>query len=178
MRESSLLSLFLAFAPISLISFGGGQAVLAEMQAAAVGHGWVSQKEFLDAYAIAKMAPGPGSLIITLVGWKVAGWTGALVGSAAIFIPSSLLVYSFVNIWARFRGAPWQVAVERGLGPIASGLIIAGALSLIQHAEGGWVAWMLVGIATVVALTTNINPLALIGGTLVAYVGAWFLWLQ
>jgi chromate transporter len=176
MREANLLGLFLVFAPISLISFGGGSAVLAEIQAGAVGNGWVSQKEFLDIYAIAKMAPGPGSLMVTLIGWKVAGWTGALVASAAIFIPSSLLVYSFVNIWARFRGAPWQLAVERGLAPIASGLITASALALIQHAEGGWLAWVLAAIATAIALFTNISPLLLMAGTLAAFMGASFLW--
>lgn len=169
MREANLLGLVLVFAPISLISFGGGSAVLAEMQAGVVGNGWMSQKDFLDAYAIAKMAPGPGSLMVTLFGWKLAGWSGALVASAAIFIPSSLLVFSFANIWARFRGAPWQIAVERGLAPIASGLIVASALSLIQHAEGGWLAWGLAAIATAVALFTNVSPMLLMAGTLAAF---------
>ena len=172
MREASLLGLALVFAPISLISFGGGGAVLAEMQNATVGNGWLSQKDFLDAYAIAKMAPGPGSLIVTLIGWKIAGWSGALVASAAIFIPSSLLVYSFASIWARFRGARWQIAVERGLGPIASGLILASALSLIQHAEGGWLAWSVAAISTAVALFTNIGPMVLMAGTLIAFMAA------
>jgi chromate transporter len=175
MREANLLGLVLVFAPISLISFGGGGAVLAEMQAGTVGNGWITQKDFLDAYAIAKMAPGPGSLLVTLIGWKVAGWSGAIIATAAIFIPSSLLVYSFANIWARFRGAPWQLAVERGLAPIASGLIVASAMVLIQHAEGGWLAWVLVAIATAFALFTNINPMWLIAGTLAAYMGAAYL---
>jgi chromate transporter len=168
MREANLFNIFLVFAPLSLMSVGGGQSVLAEMQTIVVGNGWLTQQEFLDVYAVARLAPGPNSLIVTLIGWKVAGWTGALVASIAIFLPSSLLLYSFINVWGRFRGAAWQLAVERGLGPIASGLVLASSGALLVNAEGGWIAWMLAAATCVVALTTRLSPLIMlaIGATL------------
>src|SRR5690606_627634 len=126
---------------------------------------------FLDTYAIARIAPGPTSLIVTLIGWKVAGWQGALVASIAIFVPSSLLLYSFINIWGRFRGAAWQLAVERGLGPVASGLILACSAILLQHAEGGWIAWLLAAATCVAALTTAWSPILMLAAGAALFVG-------
>jgi chromate transporter len=169
MREPSLTNILLLLAPLSLMTVGSGQSIMADLQANVVGNGWLTQKEFLDVFAIGRMAPGPNSILVTLIGWKVAGLSGAIIASIGIFLPSSLLLYSFMNVWARFRGAPWQIALERGLAPIASGLIIASSLALIQHAEGGWIAWVLSAIATGIALWLPINPLLLIFGTTAAY---------
>jgi chromate transporter len=162
MRVPSLLDIFLVFAPLSLMSVGGGQSVLAEIQTIVVGNGWLTQQEFLDTYAVARIAPGPNSLIVTLIGWQVAGWQGALVASIAIFLPSSLLLYSFINVWGRFRGATWQLAVERGLGPVASGLILASSATLLSHAEGGWIAWLLAAATCAAALTTRWSPMLML----------------
>lgn len=171
MREASLTNLLLLFAPLSLLSVGGGQSVLAEIQTIVVGNGWLTQQEFLDTYAVARIAPGPNSLIVTLIGWKVAGWQGALVASIAIFVPSSLLLYSFINVWGRFRGATWQLAVERGLGPIASGLILASSAALLQHAEGGWIAWLLAAAICIAALKTAWSPILMLFAGAAVFVG-------
>ncbi len=171
MREPNLGNLLLVFAPLSLMSVGGGQSVLAEMQTLVVGNGWLTQKEFLDSYAIARLAPGPNSLLVTLIGWKMSGWLGAIAASIAIFLPSSLLIYSFINVWTRFRGAAWQIAVERGLGPLAAGLILASSLALLKEAEGGWLAWLLAGSTCVLALWTTISPLWLIMGNAALFAG-------
>jgi chromate transporter len=171
MREVSLGALLLLFAPLSLLSVGGGQSVLAEIQSIVVGNGWMTQTEFLNTYAIARVAPGPTSLIVTLIGWKVAGWQGAIVASIAIFVPSSLLLYSVINVWARFRGAAWQIAVERGLGPVASGLILASSAALLQHAEGGWIAWMLAASSCVAALITSWSPILMLFAGAGVFVG-------
>src|SRR6201981_661610 len=96
--EKTLLTLALVFAPLSLVSIGGGPSAIAEMQQqAVVAHQWMSQREFADLFAIARVAPGPGTLLATLIGFSAAGWLGALVVSLAFFLPSSLLVYAPVS---------------------------------------------------------------------------------
>jgi chromate transporter len=109
------------------------------------------------------MAPGPTSLIVTLIGWQAAGLVGAAVATVAIFLPSSLLVLLLARIWARYRGAKWQKAVEQGLAPVAAGLILAGSLTLFRAASGGALAWGVALVATVVIMVTEFNPLYLIG---------------
>jgi chromate transporter len=139
----TLLTLVLIFVPLSLVSVGGGPAVFAEIQQQAVViQGWTSEREFAGLFAISRAAPGPGVLLITLLGWKAAGWLGALVASLAFFVPSSLLIFGAARIWNRYRGSAWHTAAEAGFAPIAVGLVFAGALAVLRSGgNGSSLAW-------------------------------------
>ena len=158
----TLLTLALVFAPLSLFSIGGGASLLAEIEQQAVGiHHWTTQRQFADLFAISRAAPGPGTMLSTLIGWKVAGWAGALTATVALYLPSSLLVYGAARMWGRWRGSPWHTAVEQGLAPIAAGLMLAGGLAVLQVA-GGLAVWAAAVVATVVLLRwPKLHPLAL-----------------
>src|SRR5579859_3433847 len=138
----ALLALIFVFAPLSLLSFGGGGAILAEMVHQAVGvHGWTGAREFADLFAISRVAPGPGTMLSAMIGWKAAGWPGAFAASLALYLPSSLATYLAGRAWRRWRGSAWHRAVEAGLAPIAAGLILAGGLAVLRTAPGGWPIW-------------------------------------
>src|ERR1043165_51604 len=108
MDSKTLSALVFVFAPLSLVSIGGGPSVLSEMQHQAVMvHGWVTQREFGNLFAISRAAPGPGALLVTLIGWQAAGWLGVLVVSLAFFLPSSILVYGAARFWNRWPGSSW-----------------------------------------------------------------------
>ena len=92
--DNIYLSLVKVFAPLSLISIGGGQSIVGDIHHEAVDvHQWLTQARFIDLFAISRAAPGPGALLTTLIGWDVSGFAGALVASLALFVPSSLLAY-------------------------------------------------------------------------------------
>jgi chromate transporter len=142
MEDRTLVALLLAFAPLSLVSIGGGPAVFAEMQhEAVVVHGWVTQRQFGDLFAISRVAPGPGALLATLIGWQAAGWLGALVVTLAFFLPSSIVVYVAARFWNRWRGSAWHSAIEDGFVPIAAGLVLAGAFTILQSGHTDPLAW-------------------------------------
>lgn len=163
-RSSVLLALLAVFAPLSFTTIGGGQSVVSEIHRQTVlQYHWLDEEGFVTLFALSRLAPGPGSLLVTLIGWVVGGWQGAVVASVAIFLPSSLLLYGLAQLWARNRGAHWQRAIERGLAPIAAGLILAAALTLVQAAEGGPYAWVVAGLSTLVLSTTKISPFLLLG---------------
>jgi chromate transporter len=158
----ALLGLVLVFGPLSLLSIGGGASLLAEIEHQSVAvHHWTTQREFADLFAISRAAPGPGTMLSTLVGWKVAGWAGALSATAALYLPSSLLVYGVSRLWGRWRGSLWHGAIERGLAPIAAGLVLAGGLAVLP-AAGGAAVWAAAAVATIVLLRwPRLNPLIL-----------------
>jgi len=157
-------ALLLVFAPLSFTTIGGGQSVLSEIHRQAVTQqGWMDEQTFVTLFALSRLAPGPGSLLVTLIGWTVDGWVGALVASVAIFVPSSLLLYGLARLWTRHRGARWQRAVEEGLAPVAAGLILAAALTLAQASRGGPYAWAVAGISTAALVWTRISPVLLLG---------------
>jgi hypothetical protein len=118
MTPDRLVALALVFAPLSLVSLGGGPSIFAEMQRQAVEvHGWMTDAEFLDLFAISRATPGPGSLIAALVGWRAAGLAGAAAAALGLYLPSSLVLLAVGHWWRRRGDSPARRVIERGLGP-------------------------------------------------------------
>jgi len=70
-----LADLALTFGVLSLIAFGGMPSVMPEMQRLVVDvKGWTTHAQFIQLFAIAQAAPGPNVLIVSLIGWKAAGF--------------------------------------------------------------------------------------------------------
>ena len=160
MRASVLWQLAAVFAPLSLLALGGGQSIVADIDQQSLAHGWMTQREFVDLFAISRAAPGPGALLGTLVGWKAAGWVGAAVASAALFVPSSLLAYAMAALWSRFDGHPRARVIEAALAPVAAGLLLAGAVAVIRASSGTLAVWAIALAALAVFLwRPKLNPL-------------------
>lgn len=166
---STLLHLAGLFSLLSLLSVGGGNGVIPAMQRAAVEtYGWMSQREFLDLFAISRASPGPGSLIVVLIGQKAAGLLGAMVALLAMYVPSGLIVHIAARSWHRARRAAWRERVERGLAPVAVGLTYGSALALVRGTESGWLAWALTAVATLLLAFTELPPLAVLAAAALA----------
>lgn len=174
MRSDLLWTLFILFVPMSFLAVGGGASILAPIHHQVVEvYGWINQREFVDMFAISRAAPGPGSMLVTLIGWKVAGWPGALVASIGIFLPSSLLCYGVTKAWNRARGTRFHAALEQGLTPVAGGLMMAGALAIMRSSDAGPMGWVVAGLSTAVMFwRRTIHPLLILaaGGLLYACV--------
>lgn len=158
-----LVDLFLQFTLLFLVAFGGATALLPEMQRVVVEQKhWLDQETFIHLYAIAQAAPGPNGLVVTLIGWEVAGLPGALATTLAMCLPMSIVIFFLFRHWERFRGAAWQRAVQAGVAPLAVGLVFSGA-SLIGAGAGlGASGWALAAAAVAATLRTNWHPLWLI----------------
>jgi chromate transporter len=159
-----LLQLALLFAGLSMLAFGGGAGVIPDIQRAVVDHyHWMTAHEFLDTFAISRAMPGPGSLIVVLIGQKAAGLPGAAVSFLAMFAPSCLIVYIVARIWHRAGRSPWRAVVERGLAPVAVGMTFASGLALMRGTESGWLPYTITIASTAAFAFTEINPIALLG---------------
>jgi chromate transporter len=160
-----LIQLALLFGGLSLLAFGGGAGVIPDMQRATVDtYHWLTAPEFLAFFAISRAAPGPGSLIVMLIGQKVAGLPGAVVAGLAMFAPTCTLAYAAARVWHRTAGAPWRQHVERALAPIAIGLTFASGIALIRGTEHDWRAYAVTAAATLLLSVTQVNPLFVLGG--------------
>jgi chromate transporter len=161
--ENRLWSLLTVFVPLSLVTIGGGQTVVADIQRQVVEvHHWMSAAQFVDTFAVSRMSPGPGSLLVTLIGWQVAGIPGAIVATIGIFAPTTFLIYGVAHLWARTRGARWQIALERGLRPVTAGMILAAVYVLLQSLDGGWLARAIAFTSTGILMATRVSPLVLL----------------
>lgn len=175
MFDSRLLGLVVVFAPLSLLSFGGGQAIVADIQHQVVGvHDWMSGAEFVDLYAISRASPGPSTLIAALIGYHVAGFLGAVTAALAIYVPSSILVYAATSWWHKHSDSPWRRAIEQGLAPIAVGLIFAGILAVLEASGANWYSLLTTAICGCILYFTKVGSYTLMGAVLVIYLVVFF----
>lgn len=168
-----VLALFIEFVILSFVAFGGATALLPEMHRVVVlEHGWLDDTTFTHLYAIAQAAPGPNVLVVTLIGWKIAGLAGALATTLAMCPPMSVLIYLLIDRWESFAGHRWQQAISIGVAPLAVGLIFSGATLIAQAAQFSWRAWLLLALVAVASLRRTWHPLWYIGlGALVGGLG-------
>jgi chromate transporter len=158
--DSPLVRLAILFGSLSLVSFGGGNTVIPAMhREAVVSQHWLTDRQFADLFALAQAAPGPSSLIVSLIGFAASGVTGALVATIAMLLPSCALMYAACRAWDRLRGTKWQIAIQRGLVPVTVGLVFASALTITRAADHGLGGYLLTAVATVLLVRTSVNPL-------------------
>ncbi|GAB5095442.1 chromate transporter [Caballeronia sp. HLA56] len=170
---ANLLSLAAIFSQLSLLAFGGGNTILPEMQRQVVQvHDWMTEADFSALFALAQAAPGPNMMVVTLIGWHVAGWPGVLVTSIAKFGPSSLVTIAALHAWERFRDRPWRRYVQLGLVPITAGLVAASALLIAEASDQTWMLVAITAVVAVVSYKTKLHPLWLLaGGALIGLTG-------
>jgi chromate transporter len=173
MREPSLSRLFLMFALFSIMAVGGANATVPEIHRQVVElHGWMTSAEFAGLFAIAQASPGPNMLIVSLIGWKLAGLPGALVCTLGMGLPSSLLTFTVARLWHRFGASPWRRAIQRGLAPITIGLVLGGGWMLCGAAGSSWRSYALSAAVAALTLKTRLHPLWLLAcGGLLGLVG-------
>jgi chromate transporter len=163
MSDSVLAQLALDFSVLSLLAVGGVVSVLPEMHRSVVEiHGWMSATQFAELFALAQASPGPNMLVVSLIGWKVAGVPGAVVATLAICVPSCILTYAVSGAWQRFRDAPWRAAIQGGLVPVTVGLMLASAYLITLSADHSIAAFAITAITAMGVLMTRIHPLWLI----------------
>jgi len=158
-----LLTLAVQFTIMALLALGGANAVVPEMHRQVVElRGWIGEREFADMFAIAQVAPGPNVMLVTLVGYHVAGVAGALVTTVAMCGPTAVLAHFFGKVWDRFKDAPWRQAVQTGLVPISVGLVGASAIVLTHASNHSWLAAVITVATAATTYWTRWNPLWLI----------------
>ena len=167
---ATLLHLAGLFGLLSVLAVGGAAGVIPEMQHAAVSvYHWMTAAQFLAMFAISRAAPGPGSLIVVLIGRQAAGWPGAVVAALAMFVPSSTLAYLAARFWRRGDGPPgWRGWVERALAPVAVWLTIASGLALIRGTEHSPAAYAVTLTTTLVLALTELSPFVMLAAGAVA----------
>ncbi|HEY8515616.1 MAG TPA: chromate transporter [Candidatus Binatia bacterium] len=159
----TLLTILWVFGALSLMAVGGGTAVLPEMKALTVtSHHWLSAEQFGQIYSLGQLAPGPNMLMVSVIGYRVAGLPGALAALVGFFLPAGVVMFATGRVWDRFADSPWKVALQRGLAPLTIGLMLAGTWVLAKAVIAGPTTAVIAVVVTVILLVRHINPVFLI----------------
>lgn len=129
-----LVDLFLTFAYITFISFGGMISSFPELERQVVQvHKWMSHQDFINAYALSMFAPGPNVSYSFLMGNQIAGWPGAIASLLGLVVPTSLLMAGVAFLTECSRPPSWMKRFYVAVRPITIGLILAAAWNMSQN---------------------------------------------
>lgn len=171
--NATLTALALIFVELSLVAFGGGNTTLPEMHRQVVDvHHWMTSADFAALYALAQAAPGPNLMLVPLIGWNVAGWSGLIVTTLAIFGPSSIVTVVALRLWQRFNNYQWRRAIQAGLVPISVSLVAASATIISRSIDHAWVLAAITVTSAAIAIRFRVHPLWLLaGGAIIGWTG-------
>jgi len=132
---SKLLTVFLTFLKLGVVSFGSGYVLYAFLHADFVqGLHWLTDKQLIDAIAIGQATPGPVFTTATFLGYLFAGVPGALLATLGIFLPGFLLVPLLDRIVHLTERRAWAQGFVDGANAAALGLIAAVTLQIGRSA--------------------------------------------
>ncbi len=144
----TLLDLFITTFKVGSLTFGGGYAMIPVLQHEFVdARGWLTAREFTDGIAVGQITPGPLMIMVSFMGYKIAGIAGALVATVGLFAPTFILVILVGRLREKFSRHPlWQGAMK-GVGIAVVGLLLAAAFLLAQGAlPTNWL-WVIGGLS-------------------------------
>lgn len=175
MSGSELLALFAHFLSLSIFATGGAIALASDMHRYVVDeHHYLTHTQFVNSIALAQAAPGPNVLFVTVMGWQIAGLPGALATTLGLSLPALVfpLLVSRASRLPQFnRGLK---ALQRGLGPVALGLMAATSFLLLRAAPGVWKGAALIAATVLLLMLTRLPPLLWI--VCAGIIGAWVSW--
>jgi chromate transporter len=163
----SLTVLFLTFFKIGATLYGSGYVLLAFLHDDFVNRlGWLTDRQLLDAIAVGQLTPGPVFTTATFIGYLVGSWTGAVVATVAVFLPSFGFVAIVYPLVPRLRASPWTAAFLDGANAAAVGLMAAVAwqLGTTSIVDGLTAALGLVSTVLLIRFRVNSAWLVLGGG--------------
>lgn len=165
----SLLEVALLFVRMGAMSFGGGYAILAELQRELVDHrALMTASEFAIAFALGQATPGPAILYLIPLGHRVAGPAGAAVALVSFLLPPLLLQLVIASQWGRLSRTAWFRALTRSLVPLSLGLIASSLYTLAGPLTAQPASAVGLVVAAAVAVRFRVTPAVIVIGAGVA----------
>ena len=151
------------FIKVGSLIFGGGLVIIPFIEREVVEIlGWLTHKEFLDGLALGQITPGPVVITATFIGYKVAGFSGALVATGAIFLPSFVFIFAGAAYLQRIKSSPYVRAVLKTVNAAAVGAILGAFLRLSTESLFHVFPFLLFGASLVGIMRYKISFLRLL----------------
>ena len=175
MNGKLLWQIFWLFTKVAMFSWGGGPASLGLMQREVVAAGWLSPDEFADDIALSNALPGPTApQASAYVGYKLAGWPGALIAVAGTVVPATLLMLILIIGFFSIKDNLYMKAAIKGIRPFVVGLLAWAAYQMAATVFGlnkqglgaslvhSWDKWLIVLVTFLILTFTKISPIWLV----------------
>ena len=161
-----ILTLFLTFFKIGAFTFGGGYAMIPLIQREIVEkHGWMTDEDILDIFAIAESTPGPIAInSATFVGFRTAGFWGSALATTGVVLPSFVIILLISFLLTGFADIPAVKYAFFGIRAGVLALLVKALWTMYKKNPKGLVAYILMGGAFIATAFLKVPVLAVLGG--------------
>lgn len=169
MKKNRILEIFILFFKIGAFTIGGGYAMLSLIEDEIVNKKkWLEKEEFVDGMAIAQSTPGVLAVNISLItGYKIAGFSGMLVGMLGAVLPSFFIVLFLSQILLTYGNHPAVVAVFNGIKPAITALILISVYRIGKSANINKYNFILPIIIAILIRYFGVSPIFIILATMI-----------
>ena len=159
-----LLELFLAFARVGVMTFGGGYAMIPILEREIVDrHGWASSEELMDYYAVGQCTPGIIAVnTATFVGYSVAGVPGGITATLGVVFPSLIIITLIAGILTNFADIPAVRSAFAGIRVCVCVLIFNAVVKLWKKAVPDRAALVLCLAVFLLSMFLDVSPVVFV----------------
>lgn len=155
-----LIQLFLIFAKMGAVTFGGGYAMLPILQREVVdNHHWATDEELMDYYALGQVTPGMIAVnVATFIGLKLKGFWGGLFATIGVITPSMIIITVIAMFLTQFEENPYVVHAFTGIRACVCILILDAVIKLGKKSVRDKRTLAIFLLILVVALFAPVSP--------------------
>jgi chromate transporter len=165
------LNLFLIFLKIGAILYGSGYVLFAFLDTELVSTGLLSRHQLIDAIAVGQFTPGPVFSSVTFIGYQIKGFTGAIVSTIGIFLPSFIFVAFLNPLIKKMRNSKLFSAFLDAVNVASVAIILSVCFSMGKDTVTDWRTISIAVLSIILAFGyKKINSaFIVIGGSLLGY---------
>lgn len=163
-NRKTIMLLFFSFIKIGIFTFGGGYAMIPLIEKEVVEkRKWITNKEILDIIVIAESTPGPIAVnAATFIGYKTAGFPGALGATIGVVLPSFLIIATISLVLRQFENMKTVKFAFEGIRAGVLALIIKALVSMYKQCPRNKISYIIATFALICVTFFEINVLIVI----------------
>ncbi len=163
-KKSIYFELFVVFFRVGLFTIGGGYAMLPMLRKEVVQkHGWASDEEMLDYFAIGQSTPGIIAInTSTFIGYKKGGILGALFSTLGMVFPSWIIIIMIARLFEEFQGNEYVNNAFLGIRVVVIVLILNAVVRMGKKSVTNWIQATILVVAFVLVAFLSVNPIIIV----------------
>ncbi|MCQ2412888.1 MAG: chromate transporter [Sphaerochaetaceae bacterium] len=175
-KKESLWTLFLTFAKVGVMTFGGGYAMLPILEREVVNnHDWATSDELMDYYAVGQCTPGVIAVnVSTFIGYKTRGILGGIVATLGVVFPSVVIITLLASVLKAFQSNPYVAKAFAGIRIAVCALLLTAVIKLIKKAVTNVTTAVIAVVSLLLEILLGLSPVIIVASCIIIGVCAYF----
>lgn len=163
-KKTSLWTLFITFAKVGVMTFGGGYAMLPILEREVVkNHNWTTSEQMLDYYAIGQCTPGIIAVnVSTFIGYKTRGILGAIVATFGMVFPSLVIITALASVLKMFQDNVYVKKAFAGIRIAVCALMVTAVIGLVRKAVSNIPTAIVAVAALLLQMLLGVSPVIIV----------------